>query len=114
MLLYSVASGVSCTGVLLFVVVVIIMLVQNAFAGYPFKIFKSQYGYEWKMIFLAVFAVASAAWGLTTVITLGYQPIDLFVAFFASILAFAFARIISQVLAVTDQPKHPEPHETTR
>lgn len=110
MLLYSIASGVSCAGVLLGVAVVMIMLIQSAFVGDALSVFRTVYGIAWPMIFLAVFAFGSTTWGLATVIMLGYQPVDLFVTVIAGIITFGFAWAVNGMLHEV-VPRKPRTHK---
>jgi len=106
MLLYSIASGVSCVGVLLIIYIAMLMFVINAFSGFAMTIFKFNHQVKWSMIFLATFAVFGTIAGITTVITLGYQPVDLFVVVItilgscvATVLLTACIEAISQHFA---------------
>ncbi|MFZ1301529.1 MAG: hypothetical protein WAQ27_03040 [Candidatus Microsaccharimonas sp.] len=97
MLLFSIAMGVGCVGVLILAVVVCLMIFEAGLNGDPIRVFghfgRFGSGPRWGMIFLAVAAVLYTAAGVTGFIVLGYQPIDFFVTVIAAIVAFVIALI---------------------
>jgi hypothetical protein len=108
LLLYSIACGVGCAGIVLLASIAVIMLYQSKVAGAPFRVFKTAYGFEWSMIFMAVFGIAGTAWGLSTAIMLGYRPVDLFVTIISAILAYATGWIIAGSLNDVGRRKYPK------
>jgi len=107
MLYYSFACGVSGAGIALILMVVIQMLINSAVASNARGVFKTNYGIQWGMIFLVIVALGTTSWGLFTVGTLGYQPLDLVAAIIVFVLVFAVAMTLSQMLNKIRRRAHP-------
>jgi len=98
MLLYSIACGVSCVGVLFILIVAYLMFIHAQFAGYPLGLFKTRYGFEWGTLFLATFAIFGTTAGIATVVSLGYQPVDPFVLIITGVATFIVNVVIYWML----------------
>lgn len=114
MFLYSVAIGASCGGGLLILVAASLIRFYFALTGSFFGVFKPGYGYDWTLIFLTVFSIASTAWGLTIIIKHGYLPADPFVALIITVVVFGFGMIVARSLSSVGRRKSPKYRQRVR
>lgn len=102
--LYSIAIGVAIVGVLIILGLAGTMMVVGAFSGFPLQIFVTFSNLpNLGVIFVTLYALASAGGGIYTAISLGYQPADLLILILSGAVAFLVAVIVGGILhAVTE------------
>ena len=103
MLLYSIASGVCCAGIVLLIGVVGAMIVTKAFSGSLLRIFSPHNGDGWPMIFMALYSLLAITAGPTAFFLLGYQQVDWFVTILSCFLAYVFGWVGFGVLSGVTQ-----------
>jgi len=106
MLLYSFACGVSIAGVAMILIVIALMALNANHTGSAFRVFKDDNRIAWGTLFLIVVGLGITWWGVTTVVTADYRPVDIFVTVVSAVGVLAITMVAHQTINGITQRKH--------